>query len=113
MMEEVFFYFNPEKSIVDKKREDFFKSLHKNEIERIQKEKEETKINNENTKEDIKKEIELDSEALELMEKYNKLDEKIYYDKNLIPYTIKLYFLNTQKDLESTAIFIQNSLKEM
>lgn len=109
LMEEVFFYFNTDKNIVDKKREDFFKNLHKNEIERIKKENEVVEVN----KEDIKKEIKLDNEALELMEKYNKLDEKIYYDKNLIPYTIKLYFLNSQKDLESTAIFIQNSLKEM
>lgn len=113
LVEEVFFYFNTNRNIADKVREEFFINLHKSEVEKLKQKKEEEKISKENKIDEEKKEIKLDSEALALMEKYNKLDEKIYYDKNLIPYTIKLYFLNSQKDLESTAIFIQNSLKEM
>jgi hypothetical protein len=46
-------------------------------------------------------------------EKVNKLDENIYYDKDLNPFTLRLYYLNTEKALDDTANFVKNSLKEL
>lgn len=47
------------------------------------------------------------------LEKLNKLDENIYYDKNWMPFTLKLYYSNTDKNIDTTANFILNSLKEL
>jgi hypothetical protein len=47
------------------------------------------------------------------LEKINKLDENIYYNKDLTPYTLNLYFTDTDKNINTTANFIKSSLKEL
>jgi hypothetical protein len=41
------------------------------------------------------------------------LDEKFYYNEKLEKYTINLYYISTEKELEQTAYFIKNSLLEI
>jgi hypothetical protein len=43
----------------------------------------------------------------------NKLDENTYYDKDLVPFSLTLYYPNSDKDIEDTANFIKSSLKEL
>ncbi len=47
------------------------------------------------------------------LQKLNDLDEKFYYNDKLEKFTLKLYYLSNQKDLEDTANFIKNSLLEI
>jgi hypothetical protein len=47
------------------------------------------------------------------LEKLNKLDENTYYNKDLTPFTLRLYYLNSDRYYEATANFIKNSLKEL
>ena len=54
--------------------------------------------------------VEIDKAELE---KLSKLDENTYYDEDLNPFTLKLYYLNSQRELEQTALFIERSLKEL
>jgi len=80
----------------------------------LEEKKQEEKIlieQNNNIKE--KKENPLDLVNQEELNKVSKLDENIYYDKDLNPFTLRLYYLNTERALEQTAYFIKNSLKEL
>lgn len=47
------------------------------------------------------------------LDKLNKLDENTYYNNNLVPFTLSLYYPNSAKDVETTANFIKSSLKEL
>lgn len=47
------------------------------------------------------------------LDKLNKLDENTYYDKDLVPFSLTLYYPNSDKDIEDTANFIKSSLKEL
>ncbi|MDD3793364.1 MAG: ABC transporter substrate-binding protein [Candidatus Gracilibacteria bacterium] len=77
-----------------------------------EKKQEEKKIIEANNNTD-KKENPLALVNQEELNKVNKLDENIYYDKDLNPFTLRLYYLNTERNLEQTAYFIKNSLKEL
>lgn len=67
-----------------------------------------TKAEEEQNKKDAINQIDKDK-----FDKVNKLDENIYYDKDLNPYTLRLYYLNTEKALDQTANFVKSSLKEL
>ncbi|MDR3150684.1 MAG: hypothetical protein LBU14_03595 [Candidatus Peribacteria bacterium] len=47
------------------------------------------------------------------LEKLNKLDESIYYNKDLIPFTLSLYYMDSDKNISTTANFVKSSLKEL
>jgi hypothetical protein len=70
-------------------------------------------IKDKKTKEKIKNatvKIEINKDKLE---KLSNLDEKFYYNNKLEKYSIDLYYISTQKELEETALFIKNSLLEI
>jgi len=45
--------------------------------------------------------------------KLSNLDEKYYYNENLDSFSINLYYISSEKELEETAYFIKNSLVEI
>ncbi|MDR1945206.1 MAG: hypothetical protein LBQ59_03940 [Candidatus Peribacteria bacterium] len=47
------------------------------------------------------------------LEKLNKLDENTYYSNNLTPFNLNLYYTDTDENIEKTANFVKNSLKEL
>jgi len=96
LKEEINFLFYSDRNILKKETTSFVRSLYVEEaIKEIPKEPEV---------------VEIDKEELD---KLSKLDENTYYDKELNPFTLRLYYLNSERELEQTAIFIQNSLKEL
>lgn len=106
--EEINFLFYRDKDKLKIEELNYIKNLINDENNRIQNDK----IKNEEKKSEEKKNP-IDLIDKEEFNKINKLDENIYYDKDLNPYTIRLYYLNTERALEQTANFIKNSLKEL
>jgi hypothetical protein len=98
LKEEIFFVYSKDKN----KLEDYKKQLIK---ELYIKEKEEKEKLLEAT---VK--VEIDKNKLT---KLSTLDEKYYYNENLEKYTLNLYYISTEKELEDTAFFIKNSLLEI
>ena len=47
------------------------------------------------------------------LQKLNELDELFYYNNNLEKFSLKLYYIASEKDLESTAIYIKNNLEKI
>ncbi|MDD2907878.1 MAG: ABC transporter substrate-binding protein [Candidatus Gracilibacteria bacterium] len=106
--EEVNFLLNSDKDELNKAEKQFVLDLDA-ENKKIALEQAETnKIDAEKKKKDAVNQIDKDK-----FEKVNKLDENIYYDKDLNPFTLRLYYLNTEKALDQTANFVKNSLKEL
>lgn len=103
LKEEINFLYYKDKEKLKEKEAEFIKKLHTD--------SKKTEIENNLEKE--KKSEEKPIINQDEFEKINKLDENIYYDKDLNPYTLRLYYLNTEKELEQTAYFIKNSLKEL
>jgi len=108
LKEEINFLYNKDKTKLEEQKISFIKEIYD-----INKKETEEKIIKE-TKEKIKeKENASNLINKEEFNKVNKLDENTYYDKDLNPFTLRLYYLNTERDLEVTANFIKNSLKEL
>jgi len=98
LKEEIFFIYNKNKDELDKEKQSLTKDLY---------------IKDQQKKEKIKKatvKIEIDKDKLE---KLSNLDEKFYYNEKLEMYSINLYYISTEKELEETALFIKNSLLEI
>ena len=98
LKEEIVFVYNNNKDKLEKSKIELLKNLYEKE----------NKI-----KETIKKpsqKIEINKDKLE---KLSNLDESFYYNDKLEKYEISLYYISTEKDLEKTAYFIKNSLKEI
>jgi hypothetical protein len=47
------------------------------------------------------------------LERLSKLDENTYYNKDLVPFTLSLYYIDTDKNIDKTANFVKSSLKEL
>ncbi|MDR2411321.1 MAG: hypothetical protein LBD88_01665 [Candidatus Peribacteria bacterium] len=47
------------------------------------------------------------------LERLNKLDENTYYNSDLVPFTLSLYYMNTDRNIDKTANFVKSSLKEL
>lgn len=98
LKEEFFVIYNKNNDSLEKEKFAFVENLVS------QKEIEEEPIKNENQTIEINE---------ELLAKYNVLNDNMYYDKDLIPFSINLYYSNTDKNIDLTANFIRNSLKEL
>lgn len=98
LKEEIFFLYSSDKNKLEEYKLNFIKDLYKKEKEAKDKLIEWT----------VK--IEIDKNELE---KLSNLDEKFYYNEKLEKYTINLYYISTEKELEQTAYFIKNSLLEI
>lgn len=117
----IYFVINWEKTFKEEINFLYYKDREKLKIEEekfiqeliIQEEKEKEQKIIESSEQIEKKENPLDLVNKEELDKVNKLDENIYYDKDLNPFTLRLYYLNTERALEQTAYFIKNSLKEL
>lgn len=96
LKEEINFLYYPDKNQLDIESKIYIKNLYEQE-----------KLVNLPKTEEL---IEIDKSRLN---KISKLDENMYYDKDLNSFNLKLYYLNSEKELEQTAYFIQNSLKEL
>lgn len=107
LKEEIFFIYNKNKDTLDINTKDFIKNLILSKNKELV--KNEVSVPVENNEEVAVKEI-VDSEK---MEKLNQLDEKFYYNDKLESYSISLYYIWSEKDLETTALFIKNSLIEI
>jgi len=109
--EEVNFMLYTNKDTLNKQEALFVKELYQKDIEAKIKAKE---VDQEKAAiAENEKEKEISNLNKEEFEKVNKLDENIYYDKDLNPFTLRLYYLNTEKALDQTANFVKNSLKEL
>lgn len=107
--EEIWFILNENKTELENDKNKFIKDLEETQKDKIK--NEEIKKEKAENKE-VQKEIE--KEKLEKqIEEIVKLDENKYYNKDLKVFSLKLYYLNTEKYFEKTANFIKNSLKEI
>ncbi len=98
LKEEIFFIYNKDKDSLQKEETKFIKNLYLSDLEKKEKIKKAT----------VKIEINKDQ-----LEKLSNLDEKFYYNNDLEKYTLNLYYISTEKELEETALFIKNSLLEI
>lgn len=103
LVDEVNFYYNSNSTETENYKKELVEKLYTAQIE-------EKKSQQEVVIEEEKNTEEIDQEELK---KYNNLDDKLYYNSNLEPFTLSLYFLNSQKDLEQTANYIKDSLKNL
>lgn len=102
-----FLYYKDRKKLQEEKQKLLEKIYdeEKQEIEKKQKEiqkQEQTKPQTTTKKIDTKR-----------LEKIEALDDKLYYDNSLQPFKLHLIYLNSRKDFDQTANFIQKSLKEI
>ena len=98
LKEEIIFIYSTDKEKLESYKKELIKNIYLKEKEK---------------KEKIKKatvKIEIDKNKLE---KLSNLDEKFYYNEKLEKYSINLYYISTEKELEETALFIKNSLLEI
>lgn len=102
--EEIFFMYYEDQSILDEKKSELvnklFDEYNKSKIEVIEKKSESEKIT-------------LSEEEIKELDRLSKLDENTYYDKNWNPLSLSLYYSNTDKNIDTTAHFIESSLKEL
>ena len=120
LKEEIYFLYYINKNKLDKNTTEFIKELYINEEKEILalKKEEEEKIltlkEKENQKEKTNiKENQKEKVYNEKLEKLNNIDEKFYYNEKLEKFSLNLYYISSEKDLEDTAIFIKNSLFEI
>jgi len=109
LKEEITFLYYNNKEVIEKEKQDFIKNLYmikkKVELDKELKIELENKIKN-NTEDKV--EINKD-----LLKKLSGLDEKLYYNKNLEEISFDLYYISWQKEIETTAFFIKDSLLEI
>jgi len=98
LKEEINFLYYKNNTSLNNKTNEFVTKLYK-----IKQEKDD--------KENIKNiKVEIDKDELT---KLSNLDEKYYYNENLETFSVNLYFISSEKELEETAYFIKNSLVEL
>lgn len=98
LKEEIFFIYSKDKNKLEKYKKDFIKNLF------IKEQKEKEKLLEATVK------VEIDKNKLE---KLSSLDDNFYYNENLEKYSLNLYYVSTEKDLEKTAIYIKNTLTDI
>ena len=101
LKEEIFFMYYDNKDTLDSEKEKLEKQL----LQKYNESKVEVISN--------RSDIVISEEESKEIQKYSKLDENIYYNKDWVPFTLKLYYSNTDKNIDTTANFIKNSLKEL
>jgi hypothetical protein len=89
----------PNENTLNEEKEKFVQELYEN----YKNEKEETE--NKNASAIITNQSQL--------ERLNKLDENTYYNNDLVPFTLSLYYIDTDKNIDKTANFVKSSLKEL
>jgi len=106
--EEIIFIYYKDKNILKTETDKFIKKLYEAELASNEKVVE-------TPKQEVAKPQKIETKKIDVekLEKINNLDEKYYYNDSLEKYTLSLYFLSTEKELEDTAKFIQNSLLEI
>ncbi len=119
LKEELTFIFYRDKSVLDTETSKFIRSLHEAEqkvvnpevkkAEEAKNAQEAKKIADAKKLEDAKKVQETKKE----LESLNNLNEKYFYNDKLEKFTLDLYYLSTEKELETTAQFIKDSLLEI
>lgn len=108
--EEITFVYYHDKEKLKQEEKNLAISLYKKEIEEKNK-NQKVEQKNEQKIEEKKEET---KENKELIEKLNKLDESLYYNKDFVAFTLKLYYINDwKKETTDTVNFIINSLKEL
>ena len=98
LKEELNFIYFKSKIELETETQKYIKELY------ISKEKAEKKDNEKVIK------VEVDKDQLT---KLSNLDENFYYDENLESFSLDLFYISSEKDLEETAFFIKNSLLEI
>jgi hypothetical protein len=99
LKEELFFMYYPNENTLNEEKAKFVQELYQNY---------EGEKNNTETP-DASTVIANQSE----LEKLNKLDENTYYNNNLVPFTLSLYYTDTDRNIDKTANFVKSSLKEL
>jgi len=102
LQEEIFFIYNPIKSKLERDKDIFINSLIENQNKKIESKKIESKIN-------INVNVNVNNVDEEKIKKINSLDDKLFYDKELTPLTLNLIYINSEKDIETTANYIKSS----
>lgn len=100
LMEEIIFIFHPDASKLKREEDIFLETLYK---EKINLEKQELKIEEEN-----RPEVNTDS-----LKKLSELDDKFYYNNNYNKLTLDLFYVATDRNIEKSALFIKNNLEEI
>ena len=98
LKEEIFFVYSKDKNKLEEYKKELIKNLYIKEKEEKEKLLEAT----------VK--VEIDKNKLS---KLSNLDEQYYYNDDLEKYTLNLYYISTEKELEDSAFFIKNSLLEI
>ncbi len=106
----IFLYYNNKDVLETEKRKFIIKLLTDKKKASLE---EELKIEKENKikeKKESEEKIEIDKE---LLKQLSNLNEKLYYNKDLEELSLDLYYTAWQKELETTANFIKDSLDEI
>ncbi|MDP2090683.1 MAG: ABC transporter substrate-binding protein [Candidatus Gracilibacteria bacterium] len=132
LKEELTFIFYRDKNVLNSETNKFIKSLYEaeqkiqnldtnrieeiNKLEEKKRQEEANKIAELKKTEQVKKKEQEEKKSEEIkkeLEVLNKLNEKYYYNDKLEIFTLDLYYLSTEKQLETTAQFIKDSLLEI
>lgn len=100
LKEEINFLFYNDKTILDNAKLDFIKKLYLAKQETEKGKPEEKKA----------EKVEIDKDELA---KLSNLDDKYYYNDKLESFSLSLFYVSSEKELEETAYFIKNSLVEI
>lgn len=100
LIEELIFIYNQDSAKLKRDEQSLLESLYK---EKLTKEKELLKIENDN-----KPEINKDS-----LKRLSELDDNFYYNSNYDKLTLDLFYVASDRNLEKSALFIKNSLEEI
>lgn len=111
LKEEINFMYYNDKTVLDSEKIKFIKELYLAEQKENKKQvvKQVEKVEPVKKAEPVEK-VEVDQNELA---KLTNLDERYYYNDKLESFSLNLYYVSSEKDLEDTANFIKNSLVEI
>lgn len=119
--EKIVIFYSPDKEKLKKYENDLINKINQEREKEKKKEKQEEeqkKLEEEQKNINIKiqekklstEEKQKEKEIEELSKKIENLDDDLYYDKNFRPYTLNLYFTNTDKNIKKAVNFIKDEL---
>ncbi|PIE85539.1 hypothetical protein CSA08_01400 [Candidatus Gracilibacteria bacterium] len=108
-IEEINFLYYKDKKELKKQEDLFIKKLVNNKKSEILQKNKSNNIELIKSKESAIKSMEKDPKYIDNLNTLKKLEDHYYYDKDLNKFTLKLFYVNSEKSISQTAEFIQNT----
>ncbi len=102
-IEELFFIFNEDKAKLERDKDIFIEKIVDEQNKLLSRETREEKI------EIPVIDSQLDNEEFD---KINSLDDNLFYDKDLKPLSLNLLYIESEKNIETTAIYVKSALEQ-